>query len=105
MPEDHRQQRRPRVLIADEMALVAAGTRALLEPGCDVVGTVADGRALLTWADNLRPDIIIMEVLLPLLNGLDALRPLARTVPGSKIVFLTAQESSWHVAGAFKGGA
>lgn len=99
------QQRRPRVLIADEMALIAAGTRALLEPDCDVVGTVADGRALLSEAEILRPDIIVMEILLPLLNGLDALRPLVRKVPESKIVLLTAQESSWHVAEAFKAGA
>ena len=99
------QQRRPRVLIADEMALIAAGTRALLEPDCDVVGTVADGRALLSEAEILHPDIIVMEILLPLLNGLDALRPLVRKVPESKIVLLTAQESSWHVAEAFKAGA
>lgn len=104
MPEQHRQHR-PRVLIADEMALVAAGTRALLEPECDVVGTVAEGRALLSEAEHLRPDVIVMEILLPLLNGLDALRSLARKVPESKIVFLTAQESSWHVADAFKAGA
>ena len=99
------QQRRTRVLIADEMALIAAGTRALLEPDCDVVGTVADGRALLSEAEILRPDIIVMEILLPLLNGLDALRPLVRKVPESEIVLLTAQESSWHVAEAFKAGA
>lgn len=105
MFEDDRQHRRPRVLIADEMALVAAGTRALLEPVCDVVGTVADGRALLSEAENLRPDIIVMEILLPLLNGLDALRPLIKKVPASKVVLLTAQESSWHVAEAFKAGA
>lgn len=105
MFEDDCQQRRPRVLIADEMALIAAGTRALLEPDCDVVGTVADGRALLSEAEILRPDIIVMEILLPLLNGLDALRPLVRKVPESKIVLLTAQESSWHVAEAFKAGA
>ena len=105
MFESDFEQRRPRVLIADEMALIAAGTRALLEPDCEVVGTVADGRALLSEAETLRPDIIVMEILLPLLNGLDALRPLVRKVPESKIVLLTAQESSWHVAEAFKAGA
>ena len=99
------QQRRTRVLIADEMALIAAGTRALLEPDCDVVGTLHDGRSLRSEADILRPDIIVMEIRLPLLNGLDALRPLVRKVPESKIVLLTAQESSWHVAEAFKAGA
>ena len=53
----------------------------------------------------MRPDIILMEVLLPSLNGLDAARYLARKVPESKIVFLSIQGSSWHVAEAFKAGA
>lgn len=105
MSDGDRQQCRPRVLIADEMALIAAGTRALLEPECEVVGTVADGRAVLSYAEHLRPDIIVMEMLLPLLNGLDALRRLAKKAPEIKIVFLTVQESSWHVAEAFKAGA
>jgi DNA-binding NarL/FixJ family response regulator len=87
------------------MTLVAAGTRALLERDCDVLGVVADGRMLLSSAEMLRPDIIVMEVLLPLLNGLDALRYLAKRVPESKIVFLTSQAGSWHVAEAFKAGA
>lgn len=105
MSEGDRQQRRPRVLIADDMTLVAAGTRALLERDCDVLGVVADGRMLISSAEMLRPDIIVMEVLLPLLNGLDALRYLAKKVPESKIVFLTSQAGSWHVAEAFKAGA
>lgn len=105
MSEGDRQQRRPRVLIADDLTLVAAGTRALLEPECEVIGVVADGRMLIRWAETMRPDIIVMEVLLPLLNGLDALRHLARNVPESKIVFLTTQASSRHVAEAFKAGA
>ncbi|MGC3973450.1 MAG: response regulator transcription factor [Nitrospira sp.] len=105
MLEGDRQQLKPRVLIADDMTLVAAGTRALLERDCDVLGVVADGRMLLSSAEMLRPDIIVMEVLLPLLNGLDALRYLARKVPECKVVFLTIQASSWHVAEAFKAGA
>jgi len=103
--EGDRPPQRPRVLIADDMTLVAAGTRALLAPECEVVGTVADGRALLSRAELLRPDIIVMEMQLPLLNGLDALRYLARKVPDSKVVFLTVQAGSWHVAQAFKAGA
>ncbi len=105
MSEASRQQRRPFVLIADDMPLVAAGTCALLKPEYDVVGIVHDGRALVTAARRLRPEIILTEVLLPLLNGLDAARYLAKTVPESKIVFLTLQTGSAQVADAFKAGA
>lgn len=99
------QQRKPRVIIVDDQAVVAAGIRKLIEPDCEVVACVEDGRALLVEAERLRPDIILMEVLLPSLNGLDAARYLARKVPESKIVFLSIQGSSWHVAEAFKAGA
>jgi len=101
---DHHKYR-PRVLIADDLPLVAAGVRKLIEPECDVVGIVEDGRALLVEVERLRPDIIVMEVLLPLLNGLDAARHLTTEVPESKIVFLTIQANSRHVAEAFKAGA
>jgi len=74
---DHRDDR-CRVLLADDQLIVAAGVRALIEPSCDVVGIVKDGRSLLVEAERLRPDVIVMEVLLPLLNGLDAARQLRR---------------------------
>lgn len=105
MSEADRQKKKPRVIIVDDQAVVAAGVRKLIEPDCEVVACVEDGRALLAEAERLRPDIIVMEVLLPSLNGLDAARHLARTVPESKIVFLSVQGSSWHVAEAFKAGA
>ncbi|MBS0170986.1 MAG: response regulator transcription factor [Nitrospira sp.] len=96
---------RCRVLLADEQVIVAAGIRALIERYCDVVGIVEDGRSLLAEAERVRPDVIVMEVLLPLLNGLDAARQLARIVPASRLVFLTVQESTRQVADAFKLGA
>lgn len=105
MSEAARQERKLRVLVADDQAVVAAGVRTLIEPACQVVGVVRDGRALLVEAKKLRPDIIVMEVLLPLLNGLDAARYLAKLVPASKIVFLTIQASATHVAEAFRAGA
>lgn len=105
MSDAAQQQRKPRVLIADDEGIVAAGIRKLIEPECEVVGLVEEGRALLAEAERLRPDIIVMEVLLPLLNGLDAARHLAKVLPESKVVFLTTQASSRHVADAFKAGA
>ncbi len=105
MSEADRQQRRPRVLIADDLSLVAAGIRKLIEPECDVVGIVENGRSLLVEAEKLRPDVIVMEALLPLLNGLDAAQRLTKLVPESKIIVLTVQENARHVAEAFKIGA
>jgi len=99
------QKKKPRVIIVDDQAIVAAGIRKLIEPECEVVACVEDGRALLVEAEKLRPDIIVMEVFLPSLNGLDAARHLARKVPKSKIVFLSIQGSSGNVAEAFKAGA
>ncbi len=69
------------------------------------MGVVWDGRALLVEAEKLRPDIIVMEVLLPLLNGLDAARHLAKLVPEARIVFFTIQAGTVHVAEAFRVGA
>lgn len=96
---------RCRVLLADEQVIVAAGIGALIKPYCDVVGIVEDGRSLLVEAERLQPDVIVMEVLLPLLNGLDAARQLAKRAPASRLVFLTVQESTRQVADAFKLGA
>ena len=101
---DHRQHK-PRVLIADDQVIVAAGICALIEPECEVIGMVEDGRALIIEAEKLRPDVVVMEVLLPSLNGLDAARYITKVVPQSKIVFCTIQGSSRHVADAFKAGA
>jgi DNA-binding NarL/FixJ family response regulator len=64
----------------------------LLEPVCEVVGSVGDGRALLEAAPQLRPDIIVLDTAMPLLNGLDAARQLTRSMPEVRLIFLTASE-------------
>lgn len=97
--------KRPRVLIAEDQGVVVVGIRALIESRCEIIGVAVDGRALLIEAMNLRPDIIITEVLLPFLNGVDAARRLIKVIPQTKIIFLTIQASSRHVADAFKAGA
>ncbi|MEP7153908.1 MAG: response regulator transcription factor [Nitrospira sp.] len=101
----YRQEKKPRVVIADDQGIVAAGIGKLLEPACEVVGIVENGRTLLVEAEKLRPDLIIMEITLPLLNGVDAARHLTKAIPESKIIFLTGQASSANVAEAFKAGA
>jgi DNA-binding NarL/FixJ family response regulator len=81
--------KRTRILIADDHALICAGFRKLLEPEYDVVGTVGDGHALLRAAVELKPDLVLLDVGMPLLNGLDAARELKKLIPAIKMVFLT----------------
>jgi DNA-binding NarL/FixJ family response regulator len=97
--------KRPRVLLADDHRLLREAFAKLLEPGCDVVGAVADGRALLAIAPELRPDIVVLDIAMPLLNGLDAARQLKRMMPEVKIIFLTVSEDPDLAAEAFRAGA
>ena len=96
---------RPRILMADDHSLVLAGLRRLVEEEGDVVGTVEDGRALVEEAQRLRPDLILLDISMPLLNGLDAARQLTKLVPDSKLIFLTMHATPTYVAEAFKAGA
>src|SRR5947207_2557777 len=83
---------RPRVMLADSHRLLREAFAAFLEPHCEVVRTVSDGRELLAAAPALNPDVIILEVALPLLNGLDAVRQLKGVLPQVKLIFLAANE-------------
>jgi DNA-binding NarL/FixJ family response regulator len=96
---------RPRVLLADDHRLLREAFAQLLEPGCEVVGAVADGRALLAAAAELRPDIVVLDIAMPLLNGLDAARQLKRSLPDIKLIFLTVSEDADLAAEAFQVGA
>jgi DNA-binding NarL/FixJ family response regulator len=97
--------KRQRILLADDHVVVIEGLQKLLEPHFDVVGTVEDGRALLEAAPRLRPDVILVDVSMPLLNGIDAARQLRRTVPQAKIVFLSMHADPVYVTKAFQAGA
>jgi DNA-binding NarL/FixJ family response regulator len=97
--------KRPRVVLADDHRLLREAFAQLLEPACEVVGAVADGRALLAASKELRPDVVIVDVAMPLLNGLDAARQLKRLMPAVKIVFLTVSEDPDLAAEAFRVGA
>jgi len=83
---------RTRVLLADDHRLVVEACAKLLEPECEVVATVKDGRSLLRSAQHLRPDVVVLDIGMPLLNGLDAARQLKKTMPGIKIIFMTMNE-------------
>ncbi|MCP9469983.1 MAG: response regulator transcription factor [Nitrospira sp.] len=96
---------RPRILIADDHSIVLAGLMKLVEGEGQVVGAVEDGRMLVTEAQTLRPDIILLDISMPLLNGLDAARQLKKLVPESKLIFLTMHATPTYAAEAFKAGA
>lgn len=95
----------PRVLIADDHSIVAEGLRSLLGTICDVIGIVQDGRQLLLDAHRLKPDVIVLDIGMPLLNGLDAAERLTQSLPGTKLVFLTMNDDANLAAAALNLGA
>jgi DNA-binding NarL/FixJ family response regulator len=97
--------RRPRILLADDHTLVVEALAKLLEPHTEVVGTVADGRALLAAARELRPDVVLVDIAMPLLNGLDAGREIRRDLPGCRLVYLTVSHDPDLAAQALRLGA
>ncbi|MCS6897340.1 MAG: response regulator transcription factor [Nitrospira sp.] len=96
---------KPRVLLADDHGLVLAGLRRLVEDSCEVVGTVEDGRALIEAAQRLEPDLILLDIAMPLLNGIDAARQIRKLCPNTKLIFLTMQTSPTYATEAFQAGA
>jgi len=96
---------RPRVLIADDHSIVAEGLRSVLERHCEVVGIVRDGRELLTEAPNLKPEVVVADIGMPLLNGLEAAERLKALMPDVKLVFLTMKDDPNLAAAALNLGA
>src|SRR5690349_13235574 len=96
---------RPRVLLADDHALLLGAFEKLLSPDCDVVGQVDDGRTLVAEAERLKPDVIVLDIIMPHLNGLEAGRKIKRALRGVKLVFLTMNDDAEVVAEAFRVGA
>ena len=97
--------RRVRILLADDHALVCSGFQKLLEPRYEVVGTVGDGRALLKAAVELKPDVVLLDITMPLLNGLDAGRELKKVMPQVKLIYLTMNTNYAFAEEAFRAGA
>jgi DNA-binding NarL/FixJ family response regulator len=96
---------RPRVLLADDHTLLLEAFEKLLAEECDVVGAVSNGRALLEAATRLHPDVAVIDIGMPLLNGIDAARRLKQLQPDIRIIFLTMNEDPDVAAEAFRAGA
>jgi DNA-binding NarL/FixJ family response regulator len=96
---------RARILIADDHNLIAELCRTLLETDFEVIGVVADGRALVRAARELKPDVIVLDVAMPILNGLDAGRQVKEILPSVKLVYLTMNPDTEVAAEAFARGA
>lgn len=96
---------KPRVLLADDHALLIGALEKLLAADHDVVGQASDGRALLDAAEKLKPDVIVLDISMPLLNGLEAGRQIKQRMRNVKLVFMTMNEDADIAAEAFKAGA
>jgi DNA-binding NarL/FixJ family response regulator len=93
---------RPRILLADDHVLLAQALEHLLQPEFDVVGTVSDGRALLKAAGDLTPDVVVVDIGMPLLNGLDAGEQLKALHPHIKVIYLTQNREPRFAIEAFR---
>jgi DNA-binding NarL/FixJ family response regulator len=96
---------RPRVVLADDHTVIREGLVRLLEATFDVVGAVGDGHALIEQTDLLRPDVVVVDVGMPLLNGIDAAVHIRNANPQTRVLFLTQQSGKEYIQGAFRLGA
>jgi DNA-binding NarL/FixJ family response regulator len=96
--------KRTRVLLADDHPLTLEGLRAFLEPHFESVGTVTDGRSLLDAALRLKPDLIILDITMPLLNGIDAAIQIKKSLPGVKLLFVTMHVNPAYLEAALNAG-
>jgi len=97
--------KKPRVLLADDHKIVIEGLRSLLEDEFEILGHVEDGRALVEQTSTLHPDVIVADISMPLLNGIEAARQIKKIDENIKIVFLTMHQDATYAANAFEAGA
>jgi DNA-binding NarL/FixJ family response regulator len=95
---------RPKLLLADDHTMFSQGLQSLLEDEFDLVGAVGDGQALVEVASRLQPDVIIVDISMPVMNGFDAVRKLQKQGVTAKIVFLTMHADDRLLAEAFRCG-
>ena len=95
---------KPRVLLADDHVLVMEGLQALLAEHVELVGSAVDGRALVDAALRLKPDIVILDISMPVLNGIEAARQLRKKLPNTKLILLTMHSDVLYVREALRLG-
>jgi len=96
---------RPRVLLADDYVGLLTAWKRLLEPSCEVVGTVRNGRALLDAAAALTPDVVVADLSMPEVGGLEACKQIKQARPETKVILVTAGGDEWVARAAFRAGA
>ena len=93
------------ILLADDHALIRQGLKALLErQGCRIVGEAANGQEALRSVENTQPDIAILDISMPILNGIDAARELKKSAPKTKVILLTQHDEDQYVTDALRAG-
>ena len=97
--------KRARILLADDHPLTLEGIRAILEPHYEIVGMVTDGRALVEAALRLKPDLIVPDITMPLLSGIDAAAQISRSLPGIRLLFVTMHVNISYLQAALDAGA
>ena len=94
-----------RILLADDHTIVRQGLRAILErEGYEVVGEASDGREAITYAEKFRPDVAVLDISMPLLNGIDAAREVAKISPRTKTILLTMYTEDHYVLESLRAG-
>jgi len=97
--------KKPRVVIADDHRLFLEAFEGLIETQCEIVGAATDGRQVVQLATELRPDLVCLDITMPLLNGIEAMRRIKRVSPETKLITVTMQSSRDYVREAFEAGA
>ena len=97
--------RRPRVLLADDHSLILKGITGLLDQRYEVVGTAENGKALVDAAMSLKPDLVVLDITMPILNGIDATREIKRLLPSAKVIVLTMHSNAIYLRKALEAGA
>ena len=97
--------RTTRVLLADDHTLMLGGIHKILSTKVELVGSVRDGRALVKAVEDLRPDVVLLDISMPLLNGIDAARQIKKSHPQTKLIFLTMHADRDYVVEALRAGA
>jgi DNA-binding NarL/FixJ family response regulator len=96
---------RPRLLLADDHTLMLDGIRLMLQPEFELVGCVGNGQELLSAAKKLKPDVILLDISMPVLNGIDSAKQLRKIAPSTKLIFVTMYADADYIAEAFRAGA